>query len=319
MVFLKVMRILARGIALAALLGLLVVAARCSFLVAPNAQQCRNDDDCLSRGEAFAGSTCVDNLCWAPTTPDAEVPTDVPIEVPLPPGWECVGNLRTPPPAKPLVQLTITLSDLIHPTTPVADAVVVRICRRLDVDCKSPLSATFHPDLSGRAQFMVDAPFDGYVEVLPAVDPPLYAPTLLFFNSAVVDDLIYTPTGLLATADLPMLIAATGAGTMADDRYGAILFRAADCSRVPAAEIMFSVDLQVPETHRFYILHGFPSQNTPSTDTSGLGGFINLPMGIRNITATRMADGLQVASTGVLVRPRYFTYSILAPFPLLPP
>jgi hypothetical protein len=285
----------------------------CSFLVAPSAQQCRSDSDCELRGAAFAGSTCVDNLCLLPSPPDADVP-----EVALPPGWECVGNTRQPPVTKPQVQLTVTVSDLFQPARTINDAVVVRICRRLDVSCASPVSAAFHPDLMGHAQFMVDAGFDGYVEVLPAVDPPQYAPTLIFFSQPLNDDLVNPSTQLLPLAELPGLVMATGGGTMLDATLGAVFFRAANCSRTPAKEIMFSVDLMAPETHRFYTVGGFPTQMTMWTDPSGLGGFINLPTGIRAITGTRQADGLVVATTAVLVRPGYFTYGLLAPLPFPP-
>jgi hypothetical protein len=260
----------------------------------------------------------VDNLCWQPSQPDADVP-----EVMLPEGWECVGNTKQPPPAKPQVQLTVTLGDLFQPGRVVNDAVVVRICRRLDVTCAMPLSAAFHPDISGRALFMVDAGFDGYVEVLPATfeppQPPQYVPTLIFFSQPLFDDLVSNTTRLLPLAELPGLVMATGGGTMLDPNLGAVFFQAADCSRMPAKGIMFSVDKTEPETHRFYTVGGFPTQMTMSTDQSGLGGFINLLPGIRSISGTRAADNLVVATTAVLVRPGFFTYCLLAPLPFPAP
>ena len=230
-------------------------------------------------------------------------------------GWECLGNL-TPPTAmvKPEVQLTLTVGDLIHPEVSVSDAVVLRACRKLDEHCTMPIGSTIHPDAGGHASFTVPDGFDGYIEVNPAIDPPVYFPALIFISQPVVDDLMYTPTALISISDLPDLAQQTGSTSM-DPRLGAIVFQAADCNRMPASGIEGMLDQVNPETRRFFFVGGLPTQNSKVTDASGIGGFLNVPIGVRSLSGTRPADNLYIGTVFALVRPSAFSYLTLAPNP----
>jgi hypothetical protein len=78
---------------------------------------------------------------------------------------------------------------------------------------------------------------------------------------------------------------------------------------------MGTIDQMTPETRRFYTVSGLPSQTSTSTDASGYGGFINITPGIRAVSGTRMVDNLFIGTISVLVRPGFFSYSLLAPQP----
>ena len=288
-------------IILVALLG----TARCSWLLNPSAQQCSVDSDCLAYGADLSAATCVDNLCVAPT--DAGVDA-------APTGWECVGNTMAIPPVKAQVQLTVIVGDLIHPEKSVSDFVVLKACHKLDVMCATPIMDQVRIDASGRATFTVEGGFDGYVEVDPAVNPPVYVPTLIFISIPLSDDTVNPPTNLVQIADLGPL--ALQAGSTIDPTLGAILYRAANCNHMAASGIVGALDNPGPDTKRFFFVAGLPTQTANSTDASGLGGFINVPVGVRSVSGTRLADNLYIGTFSVLVRPSFFSYSLLAPQPL---
>ncbi len=277
----------------------------CSWLVNPSAQQCSIDSDCAARGSSFQGSTCVDNFCVLPDGGAADA---------LPAGWECVGNVKPVMPVKPQVQLTITVGDLIHPEVSVTDAVVLRACHKLDVTCAMPIMGNVRPDAAGHATFTVEGGFDGYIEVDPAVNPPIYVPTLIFISIPLSDDFMNPNTLLVSIADLAAL--APQAGGMIDTKLGAVIYRAANCDRVNASGIVGSLDQDGPDTRRFFIINGLPTQTANVTDASGLGGLINVPVGVRSVSGTRPVDDLFIGTVSVLVRPGFFSYSLLAPQPL---
>jgi hypothetical protein len=284
----------------------------CSFLVNPSAQQCKVDDDCTARGGAFVGATCADNFCVLPTPiPMPDAASDTPS---LPGDWSCVGNMMPTMPVKTQVQLTVPVNDLIHPEVSVIDSVVMRACRKLDVACAMPISNTIHPDGTGSAVFTVPGGFDGYIEVNPAVNPPAYIPTLIFVSAPLVDDTTLTRSGLLSTTELPGLALSTGATI--DPTLGAVFFQAADCNRMPVPGIVGMLDQEGPDTKRFFVVNGLPTQTANATDPSGDGGWVNVPIGVRSVSGTRMADGLFIGTVSVLIRQGTFSYSLLAPQPL---
>ncbi|HVR61862.1 MAG TPA: hypothetical protein VMU50_08175 [Polyangia bacterium] len=290
-------------IILVALLGTL----RCSWLLNPSAQQCAVDSDCQLYASQLGGAACIDNLCVAP-------PLDAGVEAPT--GWECVGNNTPVTPNKPLVQLTVTVGDLIHPEMPVSDFVVLKACHKLDVTCSMPIMDNVRPDAAGHATFTVEGGFDGYVEADPAptLKQPVYVPTLIFISLPLVDDTMNPPTLLISIADLAAL--APQAGGTIDSTLGGIIYRAADCTHTPAPGIVAALDHDGPDTKHFFFVHGLPTQTANSTDASGLGGFINVPVGVRSVTGKRAADDQFIATFSVLVRPSFFSYSLLAPQPL---
>lgn len=295
-----------RATAFATCLG---VGGGCSWILNPSAQQCSADTDCLSYGAQFVGGSCVDNLC-VPASPDGG--SDAPVT--LPTGWECVGNNNPVVPVKPQVQLTITVGDLIHPENSVSDAVVMKSCRKLDVACATPIVDRVRPDASGHATFTVEGGFDGYIEVDPAVSPPIYVPTLIFISIPLADDAMNPATMLVSIADLAAL--SQSAGGMVDTKLGAVIYRAANCQRMNAAGIVAKLDSDSPDTKKFFFVGGLPTQTANATDASGLGGFINVPVGVRSLSGTRTTDDLFIGTVSVLVRPGFFSYSLLAPQPL---
>jgi hypothetical protein len=296
-----------REAAVAASCVILTFVTGCSVLAVATGDQCKVDDDCAARGGDFAGLICVDRVCVPPS--------DAGTTPMLPPGWECVGTLKPETPRKPQVTVYVSLTDLIRPENSVSDAVLVRACRKLDVGCAMPYGAPIHPEANGQAKFVVDGGFDGYVEVIPAVNPPVYVPSLVFFGRPVVDDLVYMSTPLVSIRDLPLLVQTTGGG-MIDPTLGGAFFRATDCGQTPASGVTALLDEVGLETRRFYFVNGLPSITSAATDVTGAGGFINVPTGVRSVRGTRAAEDLYFGTVSILVRPGVFSYIRLAPQPL---
>jgi len=55
---------------------------------------------------------------------------------------------------------------------------------------------------------------------------------------------------------------------------------AADCGFTPAPGVSFLVDSADRDTQSFYLVGGVPVSTAMATDTSALGGFLNLPQEI---------------------------------------
>jgi hypothetical protein len=261
----------------------------CTVLVDRNRQQCSTNEDCRLRGEAFAGSTCVDFVC----APD--------------PTWACLAVGDAPPPAESRkYTVTIRIRDLV--TEQPMPGVVGRLCRKLDITCSQPVGGEIPADQDGNLVVEVEPGFDGYAE-LRAKDK---MPGLYFFFPPVQEnrDVPFVP--LLPPAVLAQFAQLNGKQLIAG--RGHVLLGAYDCLRRPAEGIHLSSVDGDADTAAFYVLEKFPKVVATETDRSGRGGFINVPPGPVAV-AGDLADGRHVASVSVLIRPGTITYTSLTPLP----
>jgi hypothetical protein len=289
------------GRILAALVPFALSLSACSLLLQTDDKQCSTDEDCRVRG-GTVGTTCVSNFCQIGGG-DAG---------PL----ACLGSVKAPP-APPAGNVTVTMSffDEVSQTTPLS-GIAVQACARLDVTCTSPLTNTTS-DGQGNATIQIPAGFDGYLEINGSTT----VPALWYFSPAPTTTPPPTTNGkyslgLLTPQSFQQIAAAAGA-TVDPDAGHAITF-ALDCTATYgtfAPGMAFSCDKTTSETRNFYFVNGLPSTTAASTDTSGIGGFANLPPGVVTLTDKVASSGTRAGSVSVLIRPGVITFSPIAPSP----
>jgi hypothetical protein len=192
-------------------------------------------------------------------------------------------------------------------------------CAKTDVTCMNPLGPVVQPNAQGILTFTVDAGFDGYIDLKSNVNtdggPPPYIPSLIFFNPPLADDTIYLTVPLVSPTALTLL--AQQFGNVIDPTLGSPFQATYDCQNKPTAGVSVSIDLKsdAGNTRTFYFVNGLPSESATQTDYTGYSGFINVPPGIRTVTAALADGGVYVGKVSVLVRAGTITYTILPPTP----
>ncbi len=196
--------------------------------------------------------------------------------------WSCIGPRRPEPMvardntgAARLVQSVQVLS-LVAGTVP--PDTTVRACAQRDLACATPITAALPVDAQGWVDLPLYDGFDGYLEVRS----PVIIPMMLFYQ-APLRGTSRTDSEPVAQVEVPVLTQLTTAiGTPQDPNLGLLVLRAFDCSSDPAPGVRFTVDKPaVP----YYFVAGLPSSQVTETEGSGLGGFINVPIGITVVDA----------------------------------
>jgi hypothetical protein len=266
------------------------VALSCSVFADADRVQCSATADCTRRGGAFASTVCVDSFCEAD------------------PAWSCLEPNRalagsTQPSATYQVQLT--LIDLVT-RQPLA-GVGAELCRKLDVECTSPLNAASVTSADGNIAFTAPAGFDGYVLFRDAK----IVPTLFFFGGPIARSEQLPPVPLPSPMVVTLLTAQTG--TPLQSGHGLIVLQTNDCERRSSAGISVSTDDGDGSTRAFYWIGGLPTTGAKMTDQAGFGGLVNAPEGAIAVTGSLADTGRKLTTTGLLVRAGYLTFVRMVP------
>ena len=219
--------------------------------------------------------------------------------------WSCIGSLSSPPMVARsnanAARLVQSLQILSLVTGAVPNGISVRACAQRDLECSNPVSGSVSLDAQGWADLSLYDGFDGYLEI----QGPEIIPTILFYQDALTLESRRdtTPLGVVERQRLPMLTAAIG--SQQDPQLGLVYLRAFDCKSEPAVGVRYSIDKpSVP----FYFIAGLPTGATTETESSGLGGFINVPTGIVVVNASLSTGAKPIAvPKTLLVRPNWMT------------
>jgi hypothetical protein len=198
------------------------------------------------------------------------------------------------------------LTDLIS-QGPVAN-VGARVCRKTDPNCNEPMTADLSSDASGIVTAQVPNGFDGYVEITPAGAMP----GSYFFYPPITSntDIPYVP--IVSTSALGMF--AQLVGTQIDPNRGEVFLGAYNCLHAPADGVRLSSADGDSETLPFYLVKGLPSTTATATDSSGLGGILNLRPGSVTLTGT-LSTGQIVGTVSMFTRAGEITYTSVVPAP----
>jgi hypothetical protein len=244
----------------------------------------------LAPGSDRLGSVVAGNL------PEAGAPD---------PSWAC---LDAPPPGAadrvvPSVELALNVVDTVSGVAP--EGLTARACAKIDVTCATPLAGPVTVADDGVLHLPVQRLFDGFVELTS----PTSVPTMYFLNRELTRDSTETLTIISAAA----LGALAGQGGVAlEPTLGHLLIRAFDCLGAPASGVqLFSSVGGLP----FAFVDGLPSVGQDVTTASGLGGFVNVPVGLAVLEGRRVEGARNLGQANVVVRSGWFTYGDVEPLP----
>jgi len=277
--------------------------AGCTLTIDANRVQCSSDDDCTSRGGAFARSRCVASLCEgeraAATSPDGAADSGGDSR------WRCLDEPAAPPTGTGPFHVTFHLTDVLKGEAQVG--VTATLCKKLDVDCELPVGSPGSSDAEGNVAFDVDKGFNGYVSFARAD----VTPGLFFFDGAVDRDLLALPVQVLTPPIVDALTKTAGSPQMPD--RGVVLLSTFDCKSAGAPGVSYAAQGLDGTALAFYSIGGLPTANASATDSAGYGGFVNVLPGTIAITATVNETHRDLETISLIVRAGTITYSRLVP------
>jgi len=262
--------------------------------------------------------------------------------------WRCLG--KTPvatEAARSTAMVRVQPCNFITDCTTNVTGLTAQLCDKRDVGCLSPrLVGLTQTD----GEFRFDVPtagggFSGYLLidspvalctdsaafggvagkalcdlVAPTCNPTapdarcytkLYAPSMLFFNPPVVNDMPSAmPLQMFPISGLPTVIAA--AGIQVDPAAGNLFIQALDCDGHPAAGVTYQIQQFGTQVSPLFVDNGIVSSVATQTDASGIGGFVRVPPGFVSVTGY-LADATAIGGIGVQSISSVLTYTTLIP------
>jgi hypothetical protein len=272
-------------------------ASACLALYPAGDVQCRTDSDCTSRGGAFAGTACVEQVCQSLVAGDAAASP-----------WACLGHVAWPSHGGSTATLSVRVVDVLSSGPPAGLA--VRACSKLDVPCAHPLAAKTSIDATGLVKAELASGFDGYLELTGTeITPALFFLTKPLFEDTVVPGVVpvVSPAGFENIAK--------AIGTSLDPASGHVYALASDCADTPASGVRFEIDKTATATAPYYMINNAPVGTASATDAAGSGGFLNVPEGFAKLTGFVSATGARVGESSVVVRKGTVSYPRVVPTP----
>jgi hypothetical protein len=229
--------------------------------------------------------------------------------------WSCLGRVSAPP-EDSARSSTVSLRFVDPSMAPLA-GLAATICYRTDPSCSSPVAPTQTTDANGvvgwqvpyAARVFVTLTGTGILNTLVFIDPlPTtsgQAPTLVGVLSPA------TIQGFASLSPYPY-----------NSSEGTVILFAEDCqlgNGPTAAGVHFSImgtaDAAGKDTSSFYLVSQTPDPTATETASDGVGGFLNVPVGLTSITGT--LPGMGNASIGrneILVQANSVTYATMDPY-----
>jgi len=212
------------------------------------------------------------------------------------PAAASTGNVRYSVPVRSLFGLPIT-------------NLVTHVCVPADVMCSAPLSEVRGLDAEGLLIVNVPVAFNGYFELLA----DNHLPSVFYMRKPIMRDTIDTsPVLAVPTAGVAQIAALVNVEVVSD--FGILVATALDCrgERAPGVELSNNLGGRI-----FYVIDGLPNASASGTDSQGLGGFVNVPPRLVELSAAVAADGRLIGTRTLLPRPGWIVGGTLRP-PALP-
>jgi len=145
----------------------------------------------------------------------------------------------------------------------------------------------------------VPAGFNGFLEVSAAE----HMPTVLYMRRPVVRDMVDdVPLFPIPVAGVPQIAALFDAEVVPE--LGLMTVGVVDCrwNRVAGAVVSNNLGGRT-----FYFIDGLPNAAASATDSQGIGGFINVPIRLVEVSAQVATDGRLIGTRSVLPRAGWIT------------
>jgi hypothetical protein len=231
---------------------------------------------------------------------------------PKDPLWGCEDEPRVVSSAPGPFQVTFHLAGILDPT-PIADA-TAQVCKKIDVDCTMP-TAMGMTDAMGNVTFAIDKSFSGYVQFQKGTD---ITPGLYFFNPPPDHDLPMVSVQIVT----PGVVSALTKTLMSPQQMqnGLTLINTLDCTGKAGVGVSIVAeglgDMGAdggPPPATFYAIGGLPNAGATETDTSGFGGFVNVPP--QTLVVKGLVNGTkrELQTISILIRANAITYAHLVP------
>ena len=223
------------------------------------------------------------------------------------PRWACAAD---PLPTSAGYKLTMHLTDAVDSTKVLPD-INAQLCRKLDSTCDSPVGKTATSDETGLITLQVEKGFDGFVQLTGTK----IAPSMYFLTPPVSGDLDLPMVPLATPFIASQIVLGAGGNPWAKDTSGIVLLTAFDCTGTAAAGLNFAIGgAPDPKTFIFYLVKSLPTTDVSVTDDTGYGGLVNVPEGVKTVSALLGGPGgHKISEISVLVRAGYVSYSRVTP------
>jgi hypothetical protein len=200
-------------------------------------------------------------------------------------------------------------SDLDTVSATWLPGVAVRPCTLIDTRCMDAQDAAL-TDEAGRAEFNLAADFSGFFELrrTDLVPGALYPGRFVAGESAVN----FPAYGITPTL-FETLAESTGTQVdlAADAGVGHAVVTIYDCQDHQAPGVSLTYDNLGHQSVPFYFSGGLPSISETATDSYGLGGAVNVPVGVLKVSATLPLNPAPIASITVDIRPGSISYALI--------
>jgi hypothetical protein len=250
---------------------------------------------------------------------------DVASEALPPSAWDCLGGHNMPDPAMQVDTTVVVMdpvfnsislgavdggSDLVTVSATWMPGVSVRTCALLDTQCTDEVSKPVLTDDAGRAEFSLTGAFNGFFSLHRAdLIPWTLYPGRFVAGESVVNFPAYGITpGIFQT-----LAQSAGAkvSLAADGGVGHAVVTIYDCLDHQAQDVSVAYDNLGPQSVPYYFSNGLPAPAETQTDSYGLAGAVNVPVGTLKVTARLAANALLVGSISFDIRPGGLSYAFI--------
>jgi hypothetical protein len=196
----------------------------------------------------------------------------------------------------------------------------VTLCPKINVLCNL-IIATTRTNAEGIAVFPeVQEATAGYARIIgtpsdaTVADP--FVAVFYYLNPPIMfDQQINVPVPRRSTRQLLSL--GIGAEQLPD--RGLLLINTFDCQNRSAAGVLYQSNGADELTTRFTVFKQLPTTESPVTDFSGYGGFVNMPTGTMDVWGDVPATGVSLERFSLNVRPDVITQTRFVPSGTPPP
>ncbi|HVH41538.1 MAG TPA: hypothetical protein VM925_04320 [Labilithrix sp.] len=233
--------------------------------------------------------------------------------------WKCLGGDRPEPKVAPSIAVRYEHHFVRVLDRKPWERLELRACDSFDEYCVQPLAGSATTtDTLGLAVVPLYRGFRGYLDISePSSDGGLL-PSLVVVGPVVDRDGPIPRVALYSAEDFRYALAALHAVAVYVDGSapsGHLLFKALDCLRQPAADVVVRVNTLTADTFQYYTdADGVPSIAVEATTSAGTGGVLRLPIGRATLSMTKH-DGTLIVETEVPIRAGTMTYVTLGPTP----
>jgi hypothetical protein len=189
------------------------------------------------------------------------------------------------------------------------------MCTKNDPECTSPL-AQKTTDAKGQATFSIPTDPGGYGvyfeftgdKVAPTIGLYGHTDQTFFFG------LKELPLAVFSQSTFNLFLAA--GGVKADPDRGTASFGMEDCDGTRVAGLTPSASTADANSTTLYLKGSLPTKNATATDTSGLAGIVNLPLGPVELSGKIATTGQEYGKIKTYIRKGFVTALDIYPTPL---